>query len=353
MTLLDKTTLRILFTTFVACAALAVFWLARKPLLVFLFAMLFAYLLEPLVGGAERGLRLTRRKAVAATYVAILLVLLGLACVVGPRVSGEAQRLSAAAPQLYERVANGSIALQLGQARGWSRETQRGLQWFIVAHRDEVLAAIRAQSSRLTALASNALWLVLIPILAVFFLLDKSRFARNVEGLLANEAHRRLLSRILGDLDDMLAHFVRAQVYVALISGAVYVAGLSLLRVPYSWVLGVIGGLLEFIPLVGPLSAGALILLIAFGVNYGHLLLVLLFLLIWRILQDYVVSPRLLGGRAEIHPLLTIFGILAGGEIAGIIGIYFAVPLMAAVKIFWIRWQDHNEPAPHSIAPHD
>jgi predicted PurR-regulated permease PerM len=70
--------------------------------------------------------------------------------------------------------------------------------------------------------------------------------------------------------------------------------------------------------------------------------MVFFFLLLWRGLQDYVVSPRVLGGRVEVHPLAAIFGLLAGGEIAGVAGIYFAVPIIAAARILWSHWHSRN-----------
>ncbi len=346
MSLLDKNTLRILFTTLATAALLAFVWMARKPLLAFLFAMLFAYLLEPLISLLQRWMRCGRGVAIAVTYVAILAILLTAGLVIGPRIVEEGRHLSDAAPELYNKVASGSIAFQVGRARGWSELTQARAQQFIVGHREEVLATIRAQSSKVAAIASNALWLVLIPILAIFFLKEKSQFARGLEGLVDNQSSRQLLSDILGDLDEMLSHFVRAQLYLAAISGTVYITTLSLMRVPYSWALGTLGGLLEFIPFVGPLVAAALILAVCFGLNYGHLAMVIAFLLIWRGLQDYVVSPRVLGGRVEVHPLAAIFGVLAGGEIAGVAGIYFAVPIMAAARILWSHWRRHSGKGP-------
>jgi predicted PurR-regulated permease PerM len=351
MSLLDKTTLRILFTILVTATLLAIIWLARKPLLAFLFAMLFAYLLEPLITALQKYLRMSRGFAITTVYVGLLAALLTVGAAIGPRILEEAQHLLETAPELYNRVATGNIAWQVGQAHGWSRETQARLQQFIVDHRDEVLAAIRTQTAKIAPLAGNVLWLLLIPILAIFFLKEKSRFAHNIESLLENRRDRRLLSDIMSDLDEMLSHFVRAQVYVAAISGAAYLTALSLMHVPYALVLGTLGGLLEFIPFVGPLVAGTLILALSFGLNYGHLLMVLLFLLIWRGLEDYVISPRILGGRVEVHPLVTIFGVLAGGEIAGVAGIYFAVPVMASVRILWNHWQRHSgkhEPEPES-----
>jgi predicted PurR-regulated permease PerM len=299
----------------------------------------------------------TRRRgiAIAVIYVIIFAALLTFGLAVGPRVMEEGRHLSQAAPDLYNKVASGSIAFQLGSARGWSRETQASLQQFIVEHRGAVLSTISAQSTTITEVAGNALWLVLIPILAIFFLKDKSRFAQSIEGLLDNPRTRELLANIMSDLDQMLSQFVRAQLYVAALSGTVYLITLTLMRVPYSWALGTLGGLMEFIPFVGPLVAAALILAVSFGLNYGHLVMVLMFLLVWRGLLDYVISPRILGGRVEVHPLVTIFGVLAGGEIAGVVGIYFAVPVMATVRILWRRWHHHDlsrkfapDPAPES-----
>lgn len=342
MSLLDKSTLRIQFTILATVSLLAFIWLARKPLLAFLFAMLFAYLLDPLIALLQKWLHCSRGIAITLTYVALLGGLSTIGVAVGPRVVEEVRHLSDAAPELYNRVASGSIAIQVGRARGWSEPTQARVQQFIVGHRNEVLDAIRAQGSKVTAVAGNALWLVLVPILAIFFLKEKSSFARSIEGLLENQSSRELLRGIMGDLDEMLSHFVRAQLYLAAISGAVYIITLTLMRVPYSLALGTLGGLMEFIPFVGPVVAGALILAVSFGFNYGHVALVLLFLLIWRGLQDYVVSPRVLGGRVEVHPLAAIFGILAGGEIAGVAGIYFAVPLIAAARILWKHWRRRN-----------
>jgi len=147
----------------------------------------------------------------------------------------------------------------------------------------------------------------------------------------------------MSDLDEMLSHFVRAQLYLAAISGTVYLIALTLMRVPYSWALGTLGGVLEFVPFVGPVLTAIVILAVSFGFNYGHVAMVLLFLLVWRGLQDYVISPRVLGGRVEVHPLAAIFGVLAGGEIAGVAGIYFAVPVMAAARILWLRWHGHKD----------
>jgi predicted PurR-regulated permease PerM len=99
---------------------------------------------------------------------------------------------------------------------------------------------------------------------------------------------------------------------------------------------------LEFIPVVGPLTAAALIIVVSI-LTGSHWLAVIIFLGVWRLIQDYVVSPRVLGKSTELHPLAAIFGVLAGGEIAGILGIYLSIPVMASLRIVWRRWRLYAE----------
>jgi len=90
---------------------------------------------------------------------------------------------------------------------------------------------------------------------------------------------------------------------------------------------------------VGPLVGAIAILGVAFLTNYQHLLLVALFLGVWRIVQDYVTTPRLMGRRLQLHPLAVIFAVLVGGELAGVIGVYLSIPVAATLRVLWRRWQ--------------
>lgn len=343
MGLLDKTTLRVAATLLFLAAVLAFCWLAAKPLIAFLFAILFAYLLEPIVQKVESWTHRGRGLSVGIVYLGLLIVMVVLGFTFGPRLVTEAEHLSQNAPQLYEKVASGNIAWQVGQQRGWSFETQQRIQQFLASHRDDVNHFMQDQAGRAANLAQNAFWIVLIPILAIFFLKDKSEFGIEAQQMVEGYRKRELLRAIIADMDDMVSHFVRAQLYLAAISGVMYTIALTSMRVPYSFILGAIGGLLEFVPVVGPAIAAVLILGLSFALNYSHLLWVLIFLLIWRGIQDYVISPRVLGGRVELHPLAALFGVLAGAEIGGVIGVYLAVPLMATIRILWKRWNLYSD----------
>jgi predicted PurR-regulated permease PerM len=142
----------------------------------------------------------------------------------------------------------------------------------------------------------------------------------------------------------MLAGYIRAQLLLAGLSMIAYVVVLSLLQAPYAVVLGVVGGFMEFVPVVGPLVAAAMILGVAFLSNYPHLLVIALFLGVWRLMQDYVNAPRIMAGSLELHPLAAIFAVLVGGEIAGVVGVFLSIPIMATVRILWRRYEAFTGP---------
>jgi predicted PurR-regulated permease PerM len=104
----------------------------------------------------------------------------------------------------------------------------------------------------------------------------------------------------------------------------------------YGVLLAAVACLLEFIPMVGPLTASILILLVSL-VAQSHVLAVLIFLVAYRMLQDYVISPHLMQRGVEVHPLLVLFGVFAGAEISGIAGTFLSVPVLAVVRIIYIR----------------
>src|SRR6202007_1384058 len=122
-----------------------------------------------------------------------------------------------------------------------------------------------------------------------------------------------VIAGVIGHIDEVLGEFIRAQLTLAAFSWVAYSSFLGLMKVPYALMLGTAGGILEFIPVVGPLVATLLIVGVALLTGYQHWLIVLIFLLAWRLVQDYVVSPRIMGKSMELHPLAAIFGVLAGG----------------------------------------
>jgi predicted PurR-regulated permease PerM len=240
-------------------------------------------------------------------------------------------------------VGSGQIAEQIGLERGWSLRTIQQAKSFLANHRDDLLHLAQRAGLRVAEVARQSYLLILVPILAAFFLKDGRSFSRVLLSLVTAKPQREFMEGVLGDLNQMLAHFIRAQLTLAALSLLVYTAFLGLAKVSYALVLGTAGGIMEFIPVVGPLTAAVLIVGISLLLSYPHWVLLLLFLGAWRLVQDYVVSPRIMGTSMELHPLAAIFGVLAGGEIAGVLGIYLSIPVMASLRIVWRRWRLYAE----------
>src|SRR5262249_3172053 len=117
-----------------------------------------------------------------------------------------------------------------------------------------------------------------------------------------------------------------------------YGAFLLIIRFPYALAAAAIGGVLEFIPFVGPLLTLAILIAIAFLTGYSHWIAVGIFWLVWRGIQDYVNTPRVMGRGLDLHPMLAIFAILVGEELGGVLGVYLSIPAVAALRILWVNW---------------
>ena len=153
--------------------------------------------------------------------------------------------------------------------------------------------------------------------------------------MFAEGSRRDEIKEIAADVHLLLAQYMRALVLLAAVAFATYGLFFFLIGVPYGILLAAIGFLLEFIPVVGPLVAAVAILMVAGLSGFHHLLWILVFLAVFRVFQDYVLSPQLLSKGAKLQPVVVIFGILAGGQIAGIPGIFLSVPVLAILRIVY------------------
>jgi predicted PurR-regulated permease PerM len=176
----------------------------------------------------------------------------------------------------------------------------------------------------------------LIPILSFFFLKDGAAIRKGIVDSFSH-ANQTVVNEIFVDLHLLLAQYIRALVLLVIATFLFYSGFLSLASVPYAILLAGIAAIFEFIPVVGPLTASAAILLVAAFTGYPHLLWIAIFLVIYRIFQDYVLSPFLMSAGVEIHPLLILFGVLAGEQIAGVPGMFFSAPVIAALRVFYVR----------------
>ena len=342
MVLTDGRTARVLITVLLFALGLGFLYVARQTLIAFLFAIFFAYLMSPLVSYLEKLLR-GRGRAIAVIYVLLIGLVVVFLFAVGPKVTREGAKLGQSLPALLQQVSSGQFAQQLGSEHGWNEKSTELVQSFLANHSEEITQFAQRVGIRVADVAKQAWLLFIVPLLSIFFLRDGRAFSDILLSLVQSRPQRELLEGVLNDLNQMLAHFIRAQLTLAALTLVTCSAFLGLMRVPYALVLGTIGGLLEFVPVVGPLVAAVTIISVALLMSYPHWLILVVFLAAWRLTQDYVSSPRIMGQSMELHPLAAIFGVMAGGEVAGILGIYLSIPVMASLRIVFRRWRLYAE----------
>jgi predicted PurR-regulated permease PerM len=138
------------------------------------------------------------------------------------------------------------------------------------------------------------------------------------------------------DVHLLLAHYMRALVLLCLATFLAYSIAFSLMGLPFGVLLAVVAMCLEIIPTLGPLAAALIIILVS-AISGSHVLAVIIFLVLYRMFQDYVLSPHLMGQGVQLHGLLVLFGVFAGAQVAGIAGSFLSVPLLALARIFYLH----------------
>jgi predicted PurR-regulated permease PerM len=329
----DKRAARSTWTAALVLLLLYIVYLTRKTLFVFTLALLFAYLLAPLVNFLDRifPLRRTRTAALAVAFVIVVAIVVGLGVQIGTRVADEATVLARSFPAMVESWQN-----PLPNDHSLQAQVVEKIRSEVAARSSSLISGLPQYGLQILSVASNAIYIVIIPVLAFFFLKDAPAMRGHFLDLLDEGPRRALLDDVISDINLLLAHYMRAVFLLSAAAFAAYAIFFSVMRMPYAILLAAAGGLLEFIPMLGPATAIGLILIVA-GVAGVGLLPVIAFLVLFRVIQDYVVSPHLMGRGVELHPLLVLFGVFAGAEIAGIAGTLLSVPVLALVRIVYLR----------------
>jgi predicted PurR-regulated permease PerM len=200
-----------------------------------------------------------------------------------------------------------------------------------------LLPYLQGAGQALRGTLTSALYFVLVPILAFFFIKDGPAMREFVLSLFGDASRRELVDGILEDIHIMLGHYIRVLVTLSLISVIVYSAFLGIVRVPYSVLLASQAAVLEFIPVIGPLIGELIMLIVAGFAGFQHLWIIVVFWLVYRMFQDYVLSPHLMHHGVQIHPLVVLFGVLAGEQIGGVPGMFFSVPVIAILRVILVR----------------
>ena len=345
---LDSHTARATWTILMILGVIGLAYAVRGVLLLIALSLFFAYLLFPVVRLTQRWVVSRRSLAIAVVYLVLSAALVGAGIVVGPRLSTEVSSLAQKLPEMSTQIESGQLVERVLQSRGWEWREIAEVERLARTHMGQIIGYAQQATAALLKWLAGAWVIVLIPVLAFFILKDAEQFTAATIARLSQRGHRGTGWGIAEDLHLLLGRYVRAQVLLALITFVVWATVFLAAGVPYALVLAALGGALEFIPVIGPLTAGVLAIGVSLFGGYGHPWLVAAFVLLWRGIQDYACVPLIMGRGIEIHPVLVIVGVLAGGEVAGVAGMFLSVPIIAAVRIVWRRLQ-----APRAASPND
>ena len=333
----DRMAARYAWTVLLVLGALLVVFAIRKTLFVFATALLLAYLLTPLVNLLDRVLPTrSRAPALALAYGIVVALAVLLLVQVGTRVVEQANALAARIPELVSRLTEPSPLPLPETVRSVRQTIVQAIAEQVKAHGNEIFGVVSVAGLRVLSAAGNLILVVVVPILSFFFLKDGRRIRDELIASVDEGPQREFVHGVLLDLHVLLAQYMRALFVLAAATFVFYSVFFLFIGMPYGMLLATIAFLLEFIPMIGPLAAAGAILLVG-GFSGVSILWMIVFLIAYRLFQDYVLQPYLLGSGVELHPALVIFGVTAGGELAGIAGAFFSIPALALLRIIYRR----------------
>jgi predicted PurR-regulated permease PerM len=185
-------------------------------------------------------------------------------------------------------------------------------------------------------------WLILVPILSFFFLKDAQLFKVGLLRIVPVGDWRSRIESVMADVNSTLKAYTRAQLISCVLIGIICTVGFYALGNDYALLLGILAAVLELVPLIGPLTLGILATMVS-GLESGwQALWTMIFLIVLRIVQDYLIYPRIIREGIHLHPLAVILSVLAGEQVAGIPGVFIAIPLVALLTVIYKHVLEHT-----------
>jgi predicted PurR-regulated permease PerM len=320
-----------------ALAAVIIYHL-RVVLMPFFVALALAYVLDPAVDALQR-LRLPRSGAIVVLLLGVLGVLSALALAIYPMLRQEAEALAHELPRYIATLQQWLTPL-INRVAQIDPDTiqeifQRleGLPLQILSSLSQVLAGTLASLQGLFTIILN---LVVIPVATFYFLRDIDHMRTAFPRFLPLSYHDWIMAK-LGEIDTSLAGFVRGQLLAALILAVLYAMGLWLVGAPSGVLLGLLAGAASVIPFMGLVVGLVPSLLLSFlrFHDWQHFVGVVAVFVVVHLLEANVITPKVVGERLGLHPVVVLLALLVGGELFGFLGILLAVPAAAVIKVFW------------------
>lgn len=333
---------------FIIMGVLLIAWFlyqTRMLILLLVLSIFFAYMIAPLVTLFEnpvyfagREIKLPRVVAIMVVYILVGAVLYASLQFVLPKLWDQVSQLATNLPD-YLSSASASVNKTIRDASSWMRHANlsRSVQEYLMRESSKLaetlLPWLNARIFELFAYLQYVPWLILVPIMSFFMLKDGAAVGERVIDMMPNDKLKKRVRWLLLDMSKTIAAYIRAQVTACIVISAQVTVGLAIIGVDYAILLGILSGVLEFIPLAGPLIAGIIIVGLTATFSIKTAIIALLFLLVLRLVHDYVVYPRIIGEGIKMPPFLVIIAILAGAEVGGLLGIFLSIPVVGLILV--------------------
>jgi predicted PurR-regulated permease PerM len=319
-------------------AAFLFLYLVRSILPPFIIGGAIAYVLSPVVDRIELRWSVPRGIAIAGLYATLLVPVVVLAVLLGPRFLEETRQLLFRTPTLLTRLIQDFFGLGPYSVFGTSTDARQISVDLIDSLRGTFGTPTQAIHF-ISAIAEFTLALFLSLVTSIYCLIDSERIGRVLLALFPAE-QRGPVARASAEIHRTLARYLRRQgVLIAFVATITFI-GLDLVfQVPYAVPVAVATGFLEVVPFLGPFVAATIAGIIAFSQGGVSLMVgVIIFYFVVRQIEDQIVMPVVLGHAVKLHPLVVIFAVLAGGALFGILGTLAAVPVAASIKVLLDYW---------------
>ncbi|UOP04295.1 AI-2E family transporter [Conchiformibius kuhniae] len=316
------------------------FHLLNDVLMPFVTAAVLAYILNPLVGRLEKhGISRSRASLWVMAFTFMLLVALLL--VIVPMLLKQLQNIISRIPLLVDYVQNTilpwvnarfgeHIALDNATITAWLRDNTQNIQHTL----QRAMPVLMQQGTSLAGWLGN---IVLLPLLLYYFLLDWTRWENGVRTMIPRR-YLAVYNRIAGNMDTVLGEFLRGQLTVMVIMGLLYGFGLKLTGLESGFAIGMVAGILVFVPYLGAFTGlllATLAALLQFA-SWQGLLSVWAVFAVGQFLESFFITPKIVGDRIGLSPFWVIFSLMAFGSLFGFVGMLVALPL-AAVCLVLLR----------------
>jgi len=314
-------------------------------------SILFAYLIEPLVKlvqrpfeSGDRSKYMPKSLAIALAYLIVFSVLgIGIA-LIAPLAVEQGKEFAEKLPSYMTTLEGRFNSVNSRYRYRLPKDLQEGIATRLTGFAGNVGERATATIGEfLLALVKYLPWLVLIPILAFFFLKDINLFRVSLLRIMPHGDWRTRVEAILEDFHRTLSAYARAQLISCVVIGVLCTVGFYLIGLNYVILLGVIAGIFEFVPLIGPITVAIIVILTAsFSDNPWDALYAAIFLIVLRIAQDYAIYPRIVREGIHLHPLAIILSVLMGEQIAGIAGVFISIPVVALLTVLYKHILEHS-----------